>query len=235
MTKIIATIALGAVGLGLVAQPAAAQSPSDRDIAKAGVFQAGDFPAGWRATPHKKSKDPFKCPEVEKAHPGLNKARTRTAKANGDDYHQGVEQFSSGVVVGRTEDVTHRAYKAVVSNDMRRCLKRNLEDELKSQANEKGADVKVEVGTVTGSGSYGDESANIGLKMTVSQGSLSQDVFADIVFVRVARSLGFYTRVATSEPTEFDTPTFDGLITSATGRMTAATGGQKTTATTQSS
>jgi hypothetical protein len=27
--------------------PAAAQSPSDRDIAKAGVFQTDDFPAGW--------------------------------------------------------------------------------------------------------------------------------------------------------------------------------------------
>lgn len=37
--------------LGLVAQTAAAQSPSDREIAKAGVLQADDFPAGWRAIP----------------------------------------------------------------------------------------------------------------------------------------------------------------------------------------
>jgi hypothetical protein len=47
VTKVLATIALGAASLGLVAQPAAAQSPSDRDIAKAGVFQTDDFPAGW--------------------------------------------------------------------------------------------------------------------------------------------------------------------------------------------
>jgi hypothetical protein len=33
VVKVIATIALGAASLGHVAQPAAAQSPSDRDIA----------------------------------------------------------------------------------------------------------------------------------------------------------------------------------------------------------
>jgi hypothetical protein len=96
-----------------------------------------------------------------------------------------------------------------------------------------GAAVKVEGGTVTGSGSYGDESSDIGLKVTVSEGAASQDLFADFVFVRVGRALGIYGRQSTSEQSEFDTPTFDGLITSATGRLTDATGGQTTTETTQ--
>src|SRR5262249_27367551 len=46
------------------------------------------------------------------------------------------------------------------------------------------------------------------------------------VFVRVGRALGIYGRQSTSESSEFDTPTFDGLISSATGRLTTATGGQ---------
>jgi hypothetical protein len=51
VTKVIAIIALGVGSLGLVVPSAAAQAQSDREIAKAGVFQEGDFPAGWRVTP----------------------------------------------------------------------------------------------------------------------------------------------------------------------------------------
>ena len=41
--KVLATIALGAASLGLLAQPATAQSQSDREIAKAGVFQVDEL------------------------------------------------------------------------------------------------------------------------------------------------------------------------------------------------
>jgi hypothetical protein len=72
---------------------------------------------------------------------------------------------------------------------------------------------------------------------TVSEGNLSQDVFADFVFVRVGRALGAYFYVTESEPggtscSEFssdDCVSFDGLITSATERLTTATGGEPTT------
>jgi hypothetical protein len=65
VTKLIATVALGVASLGLVVPSAVAQSPSDCAVAKAGVFQPSDFPAGWRATTHKKSTDPFKCLVLE--------------------------------------------------------------------------------------------------------------------------------------------------------------------------
>jgi hypothetical protein len=220
----VAAVAVAAASLGLLAQPAAAQSPSDREIAKAGVFQADDFPAGWRATPDKKSEDPFKCPEVEKAVKGLKKQQT--AKASGDDFEQGDEQYSSGAVVLRSEDVARRAYKVVASDALQRCIKRTFSDEVKSKGDEEGVDVKVEFGTVTGSGSYGDESSDIGMKITVSQGSLSQDLFADIVFVRVGRALGAYSHISISDvdkecggSSTDDCVSFDALITSATDRL----------------
>src|SRR5262249_36308717 len=111
----------------------------------------------------------------------------------------------------------------------RRCIERSIKKNAKT-------DVKVEGGTAE-STFYGDESSDIGFKITASTGGLTgeerhQDLFEDIVVVRIGRSLGLYARVSLSEPTEFDTPTFDGLITSATGRLTEATGRQTTTATT---
>jgi hypothetical protein len=208
--------------------PAAAQSPSDRDIAKAGVFQEDDFPAGWRATPSKKTKSDLRnCPTLKKAVGDVRK--NRAAESESDDFERRDDHYTSGVIVYRTEDVARRAYGAAASNNMRRCVTRFVKDEVEKKAKEEGFDVKVEVGTVTGSGSYGDESSDIGLTVTASKDSLSQDIFADFVFVRVGRALGVYARVSTSEPSEFDTPTFDGLITSATERLTTATGGEPTT------
>jgi hypothetical protein len=230
--KAIATVVLGVASLGLVVPSAAAQSPSDREIAKAGVFQEGDFPAGWRATPHKKNKtDALDCPTFKKAAAATRKSKT--ADADSDDFERRDDKYTSSIIVFRTEDVSRRAYGAVASDSMHRCLERFVKSELKKIGESEGVDVKVETGTVTGTGSYGDESSDFGFTATVSQGTLSQDVFADIVFVRVGRSLGLYSRSSTSEPSEFDTPTFDELLTSATGRLTAATGGQTTTATTQ--
>jgi hypothetical protein len=229
VTKLLATIAFGAASLWLVVPSAAAQSPSDREIAKAGVFHADDFPAGWRATPPKKSDaDPNACPALRRAVGSSRK--NRTAKAASDDFERQNDRYSSNVAVARTDDLARRAYKAAASRDMRRCITRIFKEEIKKST--KGYDVKVEGGTVTGSGSYGDESSDIGFKITLSKEPLNQEVFADFVFVRVGRAIGLYLRVSTSESSEFDTPTFDGLITSATGRLTAATGGQPTTATT---
>jgi len=223
MRKLLAIVATAAAVVGLGVDAAHAAQPGDMELAKAGVFQADDFPAGWRATPHKKSKtDPLKCPAVEKAVSDLRNAKK--TEASSDDYEQGNDQYSSSAVVFRTEDVTRRVYKVVNSRDFRRCLTKLFKDEVGKQDQLKGFDVKVEAGTVTG-GSYGDESANIGLKLTVSKGSLSQDVFADIVFVRVGRALGFYAHVSDKETSTCDefSPencvSFTGLITSATGRL----------------
>jgi hypothetical protein len=228
----VAAVAVATASLGLLAQPAAAQSPSDREIAKAGVFQGDDFPGGWRATPHKESKaDLNDCPALKKAAGTLRK--NKTADVSSDDFKRRDDQYGASVIVYRTEDVARRASGAAASNNLRRCVTRFVKDEVEKIAKEEGLDVKVEGGTVTGSGSYGYESSDIGLKVTVSKDSLSQDVFADFVFGRVGRALGVYFRVSTSEPSDFDTPTLDGLITSATERMTAATGGQTTTATAQ--
>jgi hypothetical protein len=227
--KVLATIAVGAASLGLVAQPAAAQSPSDRDIAKAGVFQADDFPTGWRATPHEKSKtDPDACPALKKVAGETRK--NKTADVDSDDFERRDDEYQSSVVVFRTEDVARRAYEAAASRALRRCLTRVVKDEVEKRAEEEDIDdVKVESGTVTGTGSYGDESSDIAFTVRVSTGDLEQEVFADFVFVRVGRALGVYGRVSTNEPSEFDEPTFDGLITSATERLTTATGGQPTT------
>jgi hypothetical protein len=223
MRKLLAIVATAAAVVGLGVGASHAAQPGDQELAKAGVFTADDFPAGWRATPPKKNKtDPLKCPAVEKVVSGLRKAKK--TKASSDDYEQGNDQYSSSAVVYGTEDVTRRIYKAAASRDFRGCVSKLVKDEVGKQDQLKGFDVKVEVGTVTG-GSYGDESANIGLKLTVSKGSLSQDEFVDIVFVRVGRSLGFYSHVSdkeTSTCNEFspdDCVSFTGLITSATGRL----------------
>jgi hypothetical protein len=234
VTKVLATIALGAVGLGLVAPSgAAAQSPSDREIAKAGALQAGDFPAGWRATPPKKSTDPFKCQVLGKAVARLR--NQETARADSDDYERSQDQYSSSAVVFKSEDTAHRTYGVATSRTFQRCLERLSNDAVKKNVESQGFGVKVESGTVTGSGSYGDESSDLGFKITASKGGLNVDYFADIVFARVGRALGLYARVSTSEPSEFDTPTFDGLIRSATDRLTTATGGQPSRSASQSS
>jgi hypothetical protein len=216
-----------------VSTPRTPPSRTTRSSPRRACSRAVDFPAGWRATPHKKSKtDPLKCPAVEKAVSDLRKAKK--TEASSDDYEQGNDQYSSSAAVFRTEDVTRRVYKAVASRDLRRCVSKLFKDEVAKQDQLKGLDVKVETGTVTG-GSYGDESANIGLKLTVSQGSISQDVFADIVFVRVGRSLGFYSHVSDKETStcdEFspdDCVSFAGLITSATDRLVGSSAPVTTT------
>jgi hypothetical protein len=104
----VAAVAVATASLGLLAQPAAAQSSSDREIAKAGVFQADDFPAGWRATPSKKSNtDLNDCPALKKAVGDLRK--NRTAKSDSDDFKRRNEEFSSAMAVYRTEEVSRRA------------------------------------------------------------------------------------------------------------------------------
>jgi hypothetical protein len=243
MTKLIATVALGAASVGLVVPSAAAQSPTDREVAAAGVFQAGDFPAGWRATPPQgKERDlrrlggpqgPGDCPSVKKAEADVRK--NRTAQVRSDTFARPEEEvYFAFVAVYRTEDVGRRVFKALDSDAFRRCLSRGIKDSANKTAEAEDLDAKVEGGTVTGTGVYGYESFGMRFKLTLSKGARSQEEFADSVFVRVGRSIGLYARVALSEPSEFDTPTFDGLITSATGRLTAASGGQTTTATTQS-
>ena len=225
----VAAVAVAAASLGLLAQPATAQSPNDREIAKAGVFQADDFPAGWRATPDKKSKsDPNDCPTLKNVAGKTRKSKT--ADVDSDDFKRQDDQYSSGVVVYRTEDVARRVYDAFASRAVRRCLTRLVKNVVEKEDFD---DVKVESGTVTGTGSYGDESSDIALTITASNGGFEQERFADAVFVRVGRALAAYIRDSTSEPSEFDEPTFDGLITSATDRLITATGGQPTTDTSQ--
>jgi hypothetical protein len=216
---------------------AAPATDDDRQVAKAGVFQTSDFPAGWRATPHTKSKsDPFKCPTVEKAVSGLRKRRT--ADASSDDFERSNEQYTSNVIVFRTEDVARRAYKAVDSRAFRRCASEAVKDEVKKRGEEQGFDVKVETGTMTGTGSYGNQSSDIGFKITVTKG-ISIDLFGDIVFARVGRTLGIYSHVSDKEDSscgEFsssDCVSFNDLITAATNRLTTASGGQPASGTTQ--
>jgi hypothetical protein len=128
-------------------------------------------------------------------------------------------------VVLRTEGGARRAYKVLTSAATRRCLTRIVKDEVQSKASEQGVDVKTEVGTVTGSSSYGDESSGIGLKFTVTKG-ISVDLFADIVFARVGRTIGLYSHASDSEvdkecgaSSTTDCLSFKGLITAATGRL----------------
>jgi hypothetical protein len=226
-------VAVAAASLGLLAQPAAAQSPSDREIAKTGVFQADDFPAGWRATPPKKTKtDIGDCPVLKKA--GWH-GRQRTAQSMGKDFERNPEVYRSAANIYRTEAAARRVYEAVASENLRRCYTRLVEDELKSSVKKLGAsDLKAELGERTGSRSYGDESTDFEIKITVSKDSLNQEVFADVAFVRVGRALGGYLYITEGEPSsdtcsEFssdDCVNFDELITSATDRLITATGGQ---------
>jgi hypothetical protein len=231
VAKFLASIVLGVASLGLVVPSAAAQSPSDREVAKAGLFREGDFPAGWRATPPKKGGSnltaPSSCP-VEKRAEG-NVRKNRTAKVQSDTFLGPTEGYSSFVFVYRTVDVSRRVFDAVGSNVFHRCARRALQDAVKKNA---GVE-KAEERTVSGTGVYGDESSDVGFKFTLSNGTGTEDVFADLVFARVGRSIGTYSRFGTSETNDFDTPTLDGLITSATGRLTAATGGQSNTGSTQ--
>lgn len=216
----------------VAARPTVFWKGNDAQLASEGVFMANDFPSGWRATPHKKSKSSLNdCPVLRKALRNVRK--NRTANVTSDDFGRGNDQYTSAVVVYRTEDVARRAYAAAASPDMRRCATSLLKNEVTKKVGGQGFDVKVEGGTVTGSGSYGDESSDIGFKITASKGGLSEDVFADITFVRVGRTLGGYTRTSTSESSGLDTPTFNGLITTATSRLTNATGGQPNTGSTQ--
>jgi hypothetical protein len=166
--------------------------------------------------------------------------KQRTARANADDYEHGEEQFSSAAAVYRKEDATHRTFELAASRGFCRCLTQLINKEVKKAVEDKGFDVKTEAGTVTGMNSYGDESTDYGMKIT-SKGSASVDYFADFVFVRLGRSLGFYAHVSDKEDStcgEFssdDCVSFDGLITSATDRLTTATGGEPTTDASQSS
>jgi hypothetical protein len=239
VTKVLATIALGAASLGIVAQPAAAQSPSDREIAKAGVFQADDFPAGWRATPHKKSEeriDVNDCPVVKKAG-GTHKQQT--ANVDGREFQRSRHEYFSAAALYRTEERPRRVYQAVASKDLHQCYTRLFEDAFKSEFD--ADDAKAELGERTGSRSYGDESTDFEIKLTATKSNVDQKLFVDVAFVRVGRALGAYYYATEDEPSsdacnEFssdDCVNFDGLITSATDRLTAATGGQTTTATTQ--
>jgi hypothetical protein len=212
---------------------AARASDTDGQIAKVGNFQATDFPAGWRVTPHKKSTTNLNsCPALKKA---LGKSRgTKTADSNSDDFDRGNERFSSSVVMLRTEDPARRAFQALASRDMLRCVTRLVEDGLKSSDANKGFEVKVATATATGMGSFGDESSNIGLKITLTKG-ISVDVFADFVFVRAGRSLGMYSHVndkgasTCDQLSSSDCVGFNDLLTTATNRLTTAIGGQPRT------
>jgi hypothetical protein len=229
VAKVLATIALGAIGLAIVAQPAAAQSPTDRDIAKAGVFQADDFPAGWRTTPHKKSESIDTCPALKKKAEPLRKQRA--ASVSSDDFEHGsVEEFTSTVAVMHTANAAERSFDLFQSRRLRRCISDAFDDAVKKQAKEQDFDLRIDVGSRTGARNYGDESSSISFKMTVSMG-ISLDLYGDIIFVRVGRALGYYTHLSNDEDStcsEFDEDCveFDALITSATDRLTTATGGQ---------
>jgi hypothetical protein len=174
------------------AAPALGAEDGDREIAKAGVFQAADFPAGWRATPQAKPKDgPNDCPALAEAVGGTGKRRTPEVRS--DEYKLGKEQYSAAVSVYRSGSVARRAYKATASRDMRRCITRSVEEQWQ------GVKVKVEAGTRTGIGSYGDESSGLRLRFTASRGPFGGNLFNDIVFVRVGRALGMYSHVSDKE------------------------------------
>jgi len=201
----VAAVAVAAASLGLLAQPAAAQSPSDREIAKAGVFQEDDFPAGWRATPHKKSKSIDTCPALKKQAEPLRKQRR--ASVNSDDFEHGsVEEFASTVAVMRTQDAAERSFDLFQSRRLRRCVSEAFNDEVEKQAQEQDFDVKIDVGSRTGTTNYGDESSSISFKITVSKG-ISLDLYGDIISVRVGRALGYYSHINNDEDStcsEFD-------------------------------
>jgi hypothetical protein len=175
MRRGLVIFAVFAVVVVLAAQPADATAlggnDGDKQIAKAGVFQADDFPAGWRATPPEANKEKVNssdCPVVKKAG-GLG--RQRTGRSEGNDFERSGEIYRSVAHVYRTEDAARRLYKALASERLRRCYTRLLEDEVQSRAEEElsGSDVKVELGQRTGSRSYGDESVDFEIKMTVSE------------------------------------------------------------------
>jgi hypothetical protein len=107
---------------------------------------------------------------------------------------------------------------------MTRCVTRLLESAVKSKSAANGYDVNVVPAIPIGMSSFGDESSTTGLKITLSKG-ISVDLFADIVYVRVGRSLGIYTHVSDNEEStcsEFSPPgcvAFNDLITTATNRL----------------
>jgi hypothetical protein len=71
MKQLLAAVTLGIAAVGYAAAPALGAKEGDRQIAKAGVFQADDFPAGWEKRPSKKgvTTDPFalECPALKKS------------------------------------------------------------------------------------------------------------------------------------------------------------------------
>jgi hypothetical protein len=117
----VAAVAVATASLGLLAQPAAAQSSSDREIAKAGVLQADDFPAGWKVTTLKRSTDEAKCADVTK---------NVTARARSKQFEHGsgisnMEVYFSGVAVYKDEARARGAYRRASSSKVQRCLRDN--------------------------------------------------------------------------------------------------------------
>ncbi len=79
MKRTVATLPLALATVLVLSGPglAARANETDGQVAKAGIFQKADFPAGWRATPHKKSKTNLNdCPALKKSLGKTRKTKT---------------------------------------------------------------------------------------------------------------------------------------------------------------
>jgi hypothetical protein len=159
-------------------------SAADKTVADASVLKLSDFPAGWRADPHKDSEG-SKCFEGQTITTSVG-----AAKAASDDFSAGQAHVTNGVAVGSSVEAVAAVMAKLEQKDTIDCLRNDLARLIEKNAD--GKKVTVEFGQLSAD-PIGDKVVAYQLKATVEALGLTPSVYADLYFVQVGRSLDYVT------------------------------------------
>ena len=221
----------------VAAAPAGAIAQSDAAIADAGLVVQTDLPGGYEATPDdddssnldKEAKQFPACRALAALSSATKKTKAKPTKAQSPDFEAVDNQVTSETSVYATEtDATTvatmledpillRCLDPLMTVAMRQAMAETAK-KLPKRQRKAAQRVAVDVAALPGDGGSGaDDQATY--RVTIQLGILQgTPMYADVVFVREGRALGFYTFVSVGAPSTVETTVLPAVV----GRLAAA-------------
>jgi hypothetical protein len=171
---------------------------TDQAIAKGSVLVIGDFPSGWRtqrASNKAADEAQAQTPECKNYVRARKKARSNP-HVDAPEFAQGDQMYvDNTVLVFADEQAAKTAAQTFTGNEYKTCLSKSTKKVVEARLNKRSVkfdDVKVDVGDLSAD-QAGDATTAQQAVVTVTQGSSTLTLYADLEVVRIGRALAFFS------------------------------------------
>jgi hypothetical protein len=188
MTALLILGGYGAVGASAAGPPPgtihSGTSLSDSRIARDAELRPSDFPRGWVSTPGPTTLGHSPCPSVNGA-----QAAVSAAAISPEFFARDARTAESTTYLyGDTKEAT-RWFGQLTSRRTRNCVVRTISQSATATARSEGATAGPVRARRLATPPIGDETAGTRLSIRISSGGIGLDADADLIFVRVGRSI----------------------------------------------